>query len=54
MITKWETQKERIKRFMKIPVRKKLEWLRQMQEFAQKTSSKSMLRFRQELRVRRV
>lgn len=30
----WESEEERLKRFMKIPPQKKLEWLRQMNEFA--------------------
>jgi hypothetical protein len=33
MIFKWETQKERLLRFMAIPPKKKLEWLSQMHEF---------------------
>jgi len=40
MIFKWETEKERLSRFMKIPPKKKLEWLRQMHEFIIKSSSK--------------
>ena len=31
---RWETEEERLKRFMKIPARKKLEWLREMNEFS--------------------
>ncbi len=30
---KWETQEERLLKFMAIPPKKKLEWLRQMHEF---------------------
>jgi len=40
MIFKWETEKERLLRFMKISPKKKLEWLRQMNEFIVKSSSK--------------
>jgi hypothetical protein len=40
MIYKWETDKERLLRFIKIPPKKKLEWLRQMNEFIVKASSK--------------
>jgi len=40
MIFKWETEKERLQRFMKISPKKKLEWLRQMNEFIVKSSSK--------------
>ncbi len=30
----WETEEERLKRFMKISPKKKLEWLRRMNEFS--------------------
>ena len=40
MIFKWETEKERLLRFMKISPKKKLEWLQQMHEFILKASSK--------------
>lgn len=40
MIFEWETQEERLLKFMKIPPKKKLEWLRQMNEFIVKISSK--------------
>lgn len=33
MIYKWESQKERLLRFMNIPAKRKLEWLRQMHYF---------------------
>lgn len=29
----WETEEERLKRFMKIPPRKKMEWLYEMHQF---------------------
>jgi hypothetical protein len=32
----WETEEERLKRFMKIPPKQKLEWLREMNEFSSK------------------
>ena len=38
---KWETQKERILRFMRISPKKKLEWLQEMQEFTATTSSRA-------------
>ena len=53
MITKWETSDERVKRFMKIPPIKKLEWLRQWHEFLVKTSSKETLAIRRKLRENR-
>lgn len=33
MIFGWETEKEKLLRFMKIPPKKKLEWLNQMRQF---------------------
>ena len=50
MFDKWETQQERLKRFMKIPPRKKMEWLQQMNEFTLKTSSKRTMAIRRKLR----
>ena len=40
MIFKWETEKERLLRLIKIPPKKKLEWLREMHEFVAKFASK--------------
>ena len=40
MIFKWEKDTDRLLRYMKIPPKKKLEWLRQMHEFIVKSSSK--------------
>ncbi len=53
MITKWETEEERLLRLMKIPPKKKLEWLRQMNEFLVKSSSKRDKLIRWELRKMR-
>ncbi len=50
MIVKWETEEERLLRFMKIHPKKKLEWLRQMNEFIVKCSSKRCKLLRWELR----
>ena len=50
MIFEWETEEERLIRFMKIPVKKKLEWLREMHEFTLKCSSKRTRLIRQKLR----
>ena len=47
---KWETEKERMMRFIKIPPKKKLEWLLGMQKFIWKTSSPRMRTLRQKLR----
>ena len=42
MIFKWESETDRLLRFMKISPRKKLEWLQQMHEFTLKFYSKKM------------
>lgn len=44
MISKWETERERLLKFMKIPPKKKLEWLRKMNETIARTGS--LKRFR--------
>lgn len=36
----WPTEEERLRKYMKIPAKKKLEWLRQMHEFTVKAYSK--------------
>ncbi len=53
MIFEWETHDQRLRRFMKISPQKKLEWLRQMQEFTLKTSTKRLNIIRRELRESR-
>ncbi|MFH1553143.1 MAG: hypothetical protein ABID83_05880 [Candidatus Omnitrophota bacterium] len=53
MIFKWESEEERLLRFMKIPPRKKLEWLRQMNEFLAKYTPKRQKSIRQKLREMR-
>ena len=50
MMFQWETENERLLRFMKIPPKKKLEWLRQMNEFIAKASSKRDKVLRRKLR----
>lgn len=40
MIYKWETEKERLLRFMRISPKKKLEWLWQMHEFIRLSATK--------------
>ena len=37
---RWETEEEQLKRFMKIPAKKKLEWLREMNQFSSRYLSK--------------
>lgn len=53
MIFKWESEKERLLRFIKIPPKEKLEWLYQMNEFVAKFSSKSQQQIRHKLRENR-
>ena len=53
MICKWEIRQERVKRYLRITPEKKMEWLRQMQEFALKTSSKNTMAIRKKLRAKR-
>jgi len=50
MSFKWESEKERLARFINIPPKKKLEWLRQMNEFILKYSSKRSKLIRWKLR----
>ncbi len=50
MIFKWETEDERILRFMRIPVKRKLEWLYEMNKFLNKFSSEKIRKIRQKLR----
>ena len=50
MIFKWESPKERLLRFMRINPKKKMEWLRQMQEFTLHVSDKRMKAIRTQLR----
>jgi hypothetical protein len=47
MANQWETLEERVRRHARIPVKQKLEWLRQMLEF----SSRHQLRLRRKLRL---
>jgi len=53
MIFKWESQKERLSRFMKIPPKKKMEWLNQMHEFLGKALTKRQKDVYRILRERR-
>jgi hypothetical protein len=50
MTFEWETEDERLLRFMKIPPKKKLEWLREMNEFMAKCSSKRTKSIRRKVR----
>lgn len=50
MIFKWETNKERLLRFMKISPQKKLERLSQINKFLIKFSSKKINKIRHKVR----
>jgi hypothetical protein len=50
VISKWESEEERLLKFMKIPAKKKLEWLYQMHQFINKFYSKRKKKFFQKLR----
>ncbi len=50
MIFKWESEEERLLKFLRIPAKRKLEWLLQMNEFLHRFSSKKQERIRQKLR----
>ena len=53
MIFEWETDKERLLKFMKIPPKEKMIWLLQMNIFLHKASSKRTRAIRQKLRENR-
>jgi len=53
MIFKWETEEERLLRFMKMPPKKKLKWLRHMNKFMVKCSTKHSKLIRWKLREMR-
>lgn len=53
MIFAWETEEERLKKFIDISPKKKLEWLYQMHLFILKSSSKRNLSIRKKLRKMR-
>ena len=40
MISKWESEKERLTKFIDIAPKKKLEWLREMHDFLNKALTK--------------
>ena len=48
----WETTEQRIKRFMKISPKAKLEWLREMNEFSAKFTPKKSKKIKQILKNR--
>lgn len=50
MIFKWESEEEKLKRYMKIPPKAKMEWLYEINEFLSKTSDKSLRKIRHKMR----
>lgn len=50
MIFRWEKRKEKLSRYMSISPKKKLEWLRQMNEFIAKCTMKRDRAIRRKLR----
>ncbi len=50
MVFQWETEKEKLLRFMKVTPKKKMEWLYQMHEFLRKASTKRQRDIFQRLR----
>ncbi|MDO8662647.1 MAG: hypothetical protein Q7K98_05450 [Candidatus Omnitrophota bacterium] len=50
MIFKWETEEEKLSRYMKIPPKKKLEWLYEMNRFLDKYTPKKYKAIRHKLR----
>lgn len=53
MIYQWESLRERLLRFMRISPKKKMEWLREMQEFTLQASDKRTRAIRLQLRRNR-
>ena len=50
MIFRWESEKEKLLRFIKMSPKKKLEWLREMNQFLYKYTPKQSKAIRQKLR----
>jgi hypothetical protein len=50
MIFKWESQEQRLKRFMRISPKKKMEWLYQMHEFLRSVLTKKNIEVYRKLR----
>jgi len=48
--SKWKSQEERARYYMSIPPRKKLEWLREIQEFISSVSPRNQKVFLKKLR----
>lgn len=53
MIFKWVSDEERLKRWMRISPKKKMEWLHEMHELFSKHVSKREKKFRRKLREMR-
>jgi hypothetical protein len=53
MIYKWESEEERLLRFMRISPKTKMEWLREMNDFIAKSSTERSRLIRRRLRETR-
>ena len=53
MIFEWESESERLIKAMKISPKKKLEWLRQMNEFSEKYTPSKTKKIRRKLKASR-
>ena len=53
MISKWESQKEKLLRFMRISPEKKMEWLQEMHDFLCKARTKKQKNMYRQLRESR-
>ncbi len=47
----WESEKEKVFRWMQVPAKKKLEWLLEMNEFSQKYTPPQNKKIRRKLRA---
>ena len=50
MIFKWETEEQRLLKYMRIPAKKKLQWLKKFHDFQRKHLSTRSKRIRQTLK----
>jgi|GEM_PF-1093666 len=51
MIFEWETEDQRLLKYMRIPAQKKLEWLKTFQDFQRKHLTAKSKRVRQALKL---
>ena len=53
MTDQWESRDEKLLRYMKIPPKKKMEWLKEMNESLDRLSTRRLRRIRQKIREER-